>query len=422
MSGESASVMEVCAVAADATLVAARAVGGVAKTGLQAPGAGLSAVGRRLEQGYAHRRDRQAELAEWETAAREVVERNSRLSVLAARPGGTPGLPPPLAVQGQSLAQLTEWCATADQALAGAERALLDEAASAVSVVLTSVAGAGGSTDAAGLLAKHREAGSAPPPELVEACGRILGGLSADVPADDRAEVLTAVTQVRERRTAAERQSWLAELRVRVRQANEAAARRREQTGTAATMLQALAGSEGPRAVQLRAELDGVVAGRRELDPDLRQEALAACEQVRAERENGYVRESLTRALEKLGYQVDQGFDTFTGDGSRLRLVRDQWPEHAVSMIVDGPELRTMVVRTESAEGDDAARLDLEREQQWCTDFEELREQVAVDGLRLDVQRLVAPGERHVPLAGRGQRRTGRRQDARQENRSERDR
>ncbi|HEY2766583.1 MAG TPA: hypothetical protein VGJ13_21610 [Pseudonocardiaceae bacterium] len=415
MSGESASVMEVCAVAADATLVAARAVGGVARTGLQAPGAGLSAVGRRMEQGYVHQRDRQAELAEWEDAARQVVERNSRLSVLAARPGGMPGLPPPLAVQGQRLAQLTEWCAAADRALAGAERALLDEAASALSVVLTSVAG--GSTDAAGLLTKHREADAAAPPELIEACGRILSGLSADVPADDRAEVLAAVAQVRECRTAAERQSWLAELRVRVRVANGAAERRREQTGTAATMLQALADSGGPRAVQLRAELADVVAGHRVLDPGLRQEALAACAQVRAERESGYVRESLARALEKLGYQVDQGFDTFTGDGSRLRLVRDQWPEHAVSMIVDGAELRTMVVRTESAEGDDAARLDLEREQQWCTDFEELREQVAVDGLRLDVQRLVAPGERHVPLAGRGQRKATRGQSARQQNR-----
>jgi hypothetical protein len=45
MSGESASILDLKAVeAAKAALVAARAVGGVAKTGLSAPGAGVSAV------------------------------------------------------------------------------------------------------------------------------------------------------------------------------------------------------------------------------------------------------------------------------------------------------------------------------------------------------------------------------------------
>lgn len=394
MSGESASVVEVCAVAAAGTLVAARAVA----TGLSAPGAGVSAVGRHMERHYAQHQERQAALAEWETAAREVVDRNSRLSVLAARPGGTPGLPAPLILQDQSLEQLTAWCAETDQALERVEQTLLAEAESAVSVVLASVSGQhGGPADAATALTVHQVAGTAPPPDLVQACGRILGGLTADVPADDRAEVLAAVARVRECTTPAERQVWLAELRVRVRQANEATAQHRDQARTAATMLQALA--ESGTTDELRAELAGVIARRRALDPDLHTQALAACERVRAEREKGYVRDSLTRALEKLGYEVDPGFDTFTGQGARLRLVRDEWPEHAVSVVVDSDEVRAMVVRTESAEGDDAGRLDLEREQQWCADFEELRDRLVGDGLRLDVQRLVPPGERHVPVA-----------------------
>ncbi|MGH4016380.1 MAG: hypothetical protein ACRDSL_21125 [Pseudonocardiaceae bacterium] len=413
MSGESASIVDVCAVAAAGTLVAARAVTGVARTVLTAPGAGVSAVGRRMEQGYARHQERQAALAEWEAAAREVVDRNARLSVLAARPGGPPGLPAPLVLRGQNLEQLTAWCAATDEALDGVERALLAEAASAVSVVLASVAGPESvnpeSVDtvpeaSAAALEQHRQAGTAPPAELVEACRRILGGLAADVAAADHTEVLAAVARVRECRTPAERQGWLAELRVRVREANAGAARRREQARTAATMMQALAESAQPAATQPRtarlwSELADVVAGRRALDPELHSDALAACEQVRAERENGYVRDSLTHALERLGYQVDQGFDTFTGQGARLRLVRDQWPEHAVSVLVDSGEVRAMVVRTESAEGDDAARLDAEREQQWCADFEELRDQLVSDGLRLDVQRLVPPGERPVPIA-----------------------
>lgn len=405
MSGETASVVDVCAIAASGSLVAARAaigvVAGVAGAGLSAPGAALSAVGRRMEDQYARHRERQAALAEWEAAARDVVDRNSRLSVLAARPGGVPGLPPPLSLQGQSVEQLTSWCTATDEALRGVERALLAETAVAVSVVLESI---GGSVDAAGLLATHAAAGTAPPPELIKACHRILGGLTSEVTAAGRAEVLDAVTKVRECTTPAERQIWLAELRVRVRQANSDAARRRDQARTAATMLQALAESTEPRAAALRAELDSVVAGRRALDPELHRNALAACGEVRAVRESAYVRDSLTRALETLGYAVEPGFDTFTGHGARLRLVRDQWREHAVSVVLDGGEVRAMVVRTESAEGDDAERLDVERERQWCADFEELRDQVAADGLHLDVQRLIEPGDRHVPLAARNPR------------------
>lgn len=404
MSGESASIVDVCAVAARGTLVAARAVGGVARAGLSAPGAGVSAVGRRMEQGYARHQARQAALAEWEAAARQVVDRNSRISVLAARPGGVPGLPAPLVLAGQSLEQLTTWCAGTDRALEAAERSLLAETTAAVSVALEAVCAggtAGVETNAAAALSEHAAAGSAPPAELVEACGRILGGLTVDVPAAGRADVLTAVARVRECTTPAERQGWLAELRVRVRQVNTAAARHRDQARTAATMLQALAGSAEPDTGTLRAELERVVAGGRELDSALHTDALAACERVRAAQEAGYVQEALTRGLEKLGYQVDQGFDTFTGQGARLRLARDEWPQHAVSVVVDDGEVRAMVVRTENADGDDAARLDLEREQQWCADFEELRDQVAGEGLRLDVQRLVPPGERHVPVAAR---------------------
>ncbi|MGH3913835.1 MAG: hypothetical protein ACRDTC_10565 [Pseudonocardiaceae bacterium] len=427
MSGETVSVVEVCGVAAAGSLVAARAVAGVvagvAGAGLSAPGAALSAVGRRMEAHYARHQQHHAALVEWEAAAREVVDRNARLSVLAARPGGTPGLPPPLNLQGQSLEELTSWCAATDEALQEVERALLAEAAVAVSVVLDSV---GGSVEAAGLLTAHSlggqegggdsVAGAAPPPELVAACHRILGGLTADVPSDVRAEVLDAVARVQECTTPAHRQTWLAELRVRVRQANAVTARRREQARTAATMLQALAESTEERTAAVRAELEGVVAGHRELDPEVHRSALAACEEVRAARENAYVRDCLTRALERLGYEVEPGFDTFTAQGARLRLVRDQWQEHAVSVVLNDGEVRAMVVRTESAEGTDVERLDVEREQQWCADFEELRDHVAGDGLRLNVQRLVPPGERHVPVAARRQR-PARRDEGKQERR-----
>lgn len=419
MSGETASVVQVCGVAAAGSLVAARAVAGlvagVAGAGLSAPGAGLSAVGRLMEDHYDRHRERQAALAEWEAAARDVVDRNSRLAVLAARPGGPPSLPPPLRLQGQSLAELTSWCAATDDAVRDAERALLAETAVAVSVVLDSISG---SVAAAGTLAAYGAAGTAPPPELVAACHRILGGLTVEVTEAGRAEVLDAVTRVRECTTPADRQIWLAELRVRVRQANSDAARRRDQARTAATMLQALAESTRPPAVAIRVELDGVIAGRRALDPELHRSALAACDEVRAVREKAYVRDCLTRALEKLGYGVEPGFDTFTGHGARLRLVRDQWREHAVSVVLEGDEVRAMVVRTESAEGDDAERLDVERERQWCADFEQLRDHVAGDGLRLDVQRLIQPGERHMPVAARNPR--GRRAAQQQERKQER--
>lgn len=44
--------------------------------------------------------------------------------------------------------------------------------------------------------------------------------------------------------------------------------------------------------------------------------------------------------------EVDADFSTYTGDANRLRLVRDDWAEHAVGIVLDGTELRTSVIRS----------------------------------------------------------------------------
>ena len=150
------------------------------------------------------------------------------------------------------------------------------------------------------------------------------------------------------------------------------------------------------------------MAGRRELDTGLDAEAVRECTRVRVEEELAYVRRCATEALEALGYTVDPGFTTHVGDGERLRLVRDDWSEHAVGVVLDGDELRTSVLRTAARNGDDALRVDAEREEQWCEAFDVLRAELAGAGLEVEVTHLTHPGERPVPVAGRA---AGRRDD-----------
>jgi hypothetical protein len=297
----------------------------------------------------------------------------------------------------------------ADEALAEAEEAMAARARHAVRAflgsVLTDVPRPGApeprTVHAEEAIARfHALRGTGTPAEpsseeTAAEVARILDRLAADVADTDRADVLAAAAAVVGKR-GGDRHSQLEELRIRVRRANTAAKARRDGRRTAAVYLQALDRSP---ASTLRAQLADVVAGRRDLDPALDTAAVAECDRVRVAEELAYVRRRATAALEALGYTVAPEFTTHVGDGERLRLVRDDWTEHAVGVVLDGEELRTSVLRTAARDGDDAVRVDAEREEQWCAAFDVLRAELADAGLEVEVTHLTHPGERPVPVA-----------------------
>lgn len=386
----------------------------VAVRSVEALGSGLSRVGDRAEQRAAQWAADNAELTAWEDAARQVVEVNARIEVLTRHaPEIAAKLPATLDPCSQSPAELTAWCATANTTIAGVERELADRAASATVSVLRHTVDLDRPVTSAEAFARYHQAlaADAPAREIPERVGedvaRVLGRLSPTVTDADRATVLAAASQVTVPRPDVDHHTLLDQLRLSVQRANERAARVREDAITAATMLAALpAEPADAERTRLRADLAEVVAARREFDEPLRTRSARAAEVVRAELERQYVLAAVVDSLDSLGYRVDDEYAAGTTSAQRVRLVRDDWPEHAVQLVVDRDQVRDAVIRRSTRTGTDARREDFEHEQQWCSDKENLVSILDDHGLRMDRTELVAPGERQLPVAARADHRS----------------
>ncbi|MFE7575968.1 hypothetical protein ACFU5Z_14635 [Streptomyces sp. NPDC057521] len=361
-----------------------------------------------------------------DAAVRAVKSRNARITALslscedfreqhdvavAVRP------PEPLRIGTQSTSQLEAWCVEVDRALADAERGLREQTARAVAANLfadvTGHTSERGLVDAAELFAEHSESSGtvvdgheseAAREDAERTLTRILSRLLPDCGADDRADAQLAAASVATAATLDEARVWLTETRIRVQRANAAAESGRRDADEAIGLLHDLeylenGGEVGVDAV--RALLAEVVAGRRTLDDPLRRRAAACQAAAEAEAEQQYVVNTVTDVLTDLGYHVSQGFETLTVANGTLRLSRNEWPEHAINLAVDreNGQMRTAVVRTAAGSSDDHVHIDVEREEQWCQDFHELRGRLAQAGLSTDVQVAVPPGRVPVPLA-----------------------
>ncbi|SEC27817.1 hypothetical protein [Streptomyces sp. TLI_105] len=320
-----------------------------------------------------------------------------------------------------STSELESWCAETDGTLATAERELREQTARALATEL--FADMSGHTagrrpvDAAELFADRSEASPAEPSDagvprdgdeaaredVGRALTRVLSRLLPDCGEDRRADARAAASRVAGAATLDEARTWLTETRLRVQRANAAAEAARHEAGEAIELLHDLEDFESTGETDVdsvRALLTEVVSGHRTLDESLRRRAADCRAAAQAEAEQRYVVNTVTDALVDLGYHVGEGFETLTVADGALRLSRSEWPEHAVNLAIDrqGGQMRTAVVRTAAGRGDDDAHLDVEREEQWCRDFHELRDRLARAGLRTDVQVAVPPGQVPVPL------------------------
>lgn len=413
MSGEGVIGVGVMAVAGSAYLAAKGIQVGamVAARSVDLLGAGLVIVGDRAERSRAEWEADHAIVVAWEAAARRVIDVNARIQVLAqhAAPDLAAGLPAPLAPCAESPAELDAWCASAAAAVGAVERELRERTASAVLAVMRHSVDLERPVTAKEAFDLYDRAMAdealrrrAVPTASLVAVGRILARLAPDVSDDDRSDVLAAAAQVAVPRPDVDADTLLDELRLRVQRAGERAAVRAADAVMAARMLQAIpAGVDGPDLPGLRVELTAVVAGQRALDQGLRLRVEEATERVRVALERDYVRASVADTLAELGYEVDQEFATVVGSPDRMRLVRPDWNGHAVQVVVDSDEVRAAVVRLEDRPGTDARREDVEREEQWCEDLVVLRAALDGSGVRVVERRLVAPGERVVPVVKR---------------------
>lgn len=372
-------------------------------------GHGLSSLGSYLQRREAERDAAQSAIAEWQRALHKVALRNARICVLqrtADEPSSVSRthLPAPLVLGQQTLADVRSWCAETDALLAEAEREAVQRSAQAIlrrAADLTESAelqiGFDAPDDQSTAMVGNRIA--APDESVRDDITRMASRLSSDATAGERETVARAAERVLTARSRIDARNRLADMRERVDQANREAARRLAHATEAAQLLQPLAHAEAP--VQpLRADLLRVLTGDSPLTEALREQAREAAVDVQRASDRRYVRNSVTEVLAELGYVVDEGFQTAVVKNGVLHVTRDEWNAHGVLLRLDDEkqELRASVVRTQANSDWDAARVDTERESQWCAIQEKLQAKLAARNVRYEVRSVTEPGTRSVPL------------------------
>jgi hypothetical protein len=428
MSGEGMVGVAVVAVVGGSVWLAARGVQAgalVATRSVEMLGAGLAKAGDRAERNRAEWERGNAELLVWEAAARRVIDVNARIEVLRQHtPADLVGsVPVPLVPCAESPAELDTWCSTTRAKLDAIERDMRKRTSTAVLSVLRHTVDLERPVTAQEAFDRYHQAlasNATPqrttPPQAIVDVARILDRLTPDASDEDRGDVLAAAARVAVPRPDVDHETLLDELRLRVQRADERARARRANAVAAAMMLQAVpVGFADPELPGLRIELESVVAGQRALDAGLRARAEQAAARVRAQLERDYVRASVVDTLAGLGYEVDEGFATVTGNPDRMRLHREDWNGHAVQVVVNGDEVRAAVIRLEDKVGTDARREDVEREEQWCDDLEKLRTALVDSGMRVVERTLVPPGARVLPVAKSAERLTATREQVARE-------
>ncbi|GAB2812792.1 hypothetical protein GCM10022221_08060 [Actinocorallia aurea] len=335
-------------IALDAAVIASLGANRLLGAGAGAAAHGAAVFAALAERKAGARAEALAELERYERALREAVDRNARIRALrdmvraAARAHAEQvSLPVPeeLDLSGVPYDEVVTWCAAVDTALDEAEAALSAKLAELVTAEVT--------------------AGASAPRDRAADLARVLTRLLPDASDADRARVREAAERVAGASSDGEAEGLLSEVRLRVQQANEHTREERAR-------------------LRLWAE---------------EQERLA-----QAEAERRYVLESVTRAFEDLGYQVDTGFETRTAVDGNLVLTRGEWPDQAVRMRLEDGTLRAKMLRTRPLESEDDRRRDAERERQWCAEFEAAQARLAAEGLGMAVTWRLEPGAEELPV------------------------
>jgi hypothetical protein len=412
MSGESVSGVGVAAVGIGAVALLGMAAGASCAFVV---GRGMEALGSQLERRQAERDAARAVMTEWDRVLQDVALTNGRIGVLAAAQAGAEvghagqvSLPSPLVLGTQTPAELRQWCADTNSWLARAEgevaqltaQAILRQAGRLAEMadIRIGLDGPGGQADAVA-------AGPAGTPAVRPGEGlrgdivRVAGRLLASVTRQEREAVARTAERVLTARSRTEALNRLGDMRVRVDQANAMAASRHRQAAEAARLLQPLAHA-GETAQSVRGDLRQVVAGAAPLTDMLRELAQQAAAELQRAADRRYVRDCVTESLAELGYAVDEGFQTAVARNGILQVTRSEWNGHGVRLALDEEkgELRAVVVRTREDGSWDAARVDTERESQWCAAQEKLRAILAAKSITMDVRSLTEPGSQAVQV------------------------
>ena len=201
--------------------------------------------------------------------------------------------------------------------------------------------------------------------------------LAGDVPAGVRAAIEAQSEEMIGASTTFRRNASLAQLRLEIRRANEAAAEQRRTVEQVEEWRSQLLGLKGQAVDELDKKLKQVIEG---VAPraDLEKEVGRVVSQAKEASDREYAQTVIMEELANLGYVVESGFETASAQQPEVLLRKPGMEDgYLVSWRAEGGLLHNRVVR-ETTDSDlvgdgtrsaDRVQSDREAEQTWCADL-----------------------------------------------------
>jgi hypothetical protein len=191
------------------------------------------------------------------------------------------------------------------------------------------------------------------------------------------------------------------ELQYRIQRANDAAQAVLAGKEQAVQLQVSLRGLSGSDVDALSQELRRVEAGEIKLSTHIEQRVQAVALAARKRADRGYAGQIIREEFERIGYQVEQGFQTIFARGGTIHLRKPDMKEYAARMRVDEGEgkLDFQVVRS-GGTGDTATQerllRDRETEEAWCADLAHVMAALDRRNVRSRIAHRVAAGAERV--------------------------
>ena len=241
---------------------------------------------------------------------------------------------------------------------------------------------------------EHRAAPAAPDPaaEIADGVARALLRVAIASEADQAKITHLAQSALATADTGRGR-VLLRVLQDEVQKANAAQQARDRRTQEVRSLRGKLQGRDGAAVEAADAALQALVDDPdRPMPPDLPAQVEAAAVAADAGADRAFTLQTAAACLGRLGYEVAEGFDTVVARGGFTYLRRASWAGYAVQLRAAADnQLGFNVVREDDGTIAMSTR-DVEVEQEWCADFERLRQVMSAEGVQMMVTRATPPG------------------------------
>jgi len=251
---------------------------------------------------------------------------------------------------------------------------------------------------------------------LVREVGSILGRLSGHVAPADRENLKQLAAEVLQAGESGQARALALELRLRVQTANEKAEKITRDAERAAVSRVTLRGLEGDDVATVALELLKVERKELPLTDALVRRVEDVERAARARANRAYAAEVIREELERLGYEVEEGFTSLFIEGGQAHVRKARLEDYRVLIGAEPAtdqlhvQLARLGLRGEALSQQQELR-DRDTEEKWCKDFVQMRQALDRRQIATRVVRRVPAGSQPICILDQVDAHIGRRRE-----------